>query len=283
MLPRTWLHFRIAPGRRLGLNALCFLSLAAALPAPLVAQEISNDWQFAASLYGWFPDIGGHTEFPVRGSDTIGVDIGTILDHLKMTAQGSFAIQKGPWGAFTDVVYLDVGASRTQTRDVSIDGHPLPAGVTAATHFDLKTTIWTLAGNYRVVASPVVTADLLAGARLAALEQTLEWQFSGNIGSITPPARAGSRNTSVHEWDAIVGVKGRFAFGSDRKWAVPYYLDVGTGDSDFTWQGVLGLSYGFHWGDVSLVWRYLSYDLKSNAAIADMNFSGPALGATFRW
>jgi len=78
-------------------------------------------------------------------------------------------------------------------------------------------------------------------------------------------------------------VKGRFAFGSDRKWAVPYYLDVGTGDSDFTWQGVLGLSYGFHWGDVSLVWRYLSYDLKSNAAIADMNFSGPALGATFRW
>jgi hypothetical protein len=37
-----------------------------------------------------------------------------------------------------------------------------------------------------------------------------------------------------------------------------------------------------HWGDVSLVWRYLSYDLKAGA-IADMNFSGPALGATFRW
>ena len=54
-------------------------------------------------------------------------------------------------------------------------------------------------------------------------------------------------------------------------------------DSDFTWQGVLGLSYGFHWGDVSLVWRSLSYDLKSNGTIADINFSGPALGATFRW
>ena len=71
--------------------------------------------------------------------------------------------------------------------------------------------------------------------------------------------------------------------GAEHKWVVPYYFDIGTGDSDVTWQAVLGLGYAFGWGDVDLVWCYLDYDLKSGGAIEDINFSGPALGAKFRW
>ena len=69
------------------------LTAAGLAAAPLHAQEISSDWQFGATIYGWFPDIGGHTEFPLGGGGDIDVDISTILDHLKMTAQGSFEIQ----------------------------------------------------------------------------------------------------------------------------------------------------------------------------------------------
>ena len=262
----------------------CWLLGVAGLAAPpLLAQDSADDWQFEVTIYGWLPDIGGHTELPVVGGGTIDVDVGTILDHLKMTGMGSFGFSKGRWGAFTDIIYLDVGESGSRTRNLSINGVPLPASVTAAVDFDLKSTIWTLAPSYRVVASGEATFDLLAGARLAHMEQELEWTFSGNFGPITPPPLTGSADESVDQWDGIVGGKGRTAFGASKRWAVPYYFDVGTGDSDLTWQAELGLTYGFGWGDIGVAWRYLDYDLESEGPIRELNFNGPALGAIFRW
>ncbi|HYN34668.1 MAG TPA: hypothetical protein VES40_18740 [Ilumatobacteraceae bacterium] len=64
---------------------------------------------------------------------------------------------------------------------------------------------------------------------------------------------------------------------------MPYYLDVGTGDSDLTWQGLLGLAYSFGWGDLGVTWQYMDYQMESGKAIDNVNFNGPALGATFRW
>ncbi|HEY6124628.1 MAG TPA: hypothetical protein VIV63_08260 [Steroidobacteraceae bacterium] len=259
------------------------MSLASLLPSNAPAQEISDDWQFAATIYGWFPDIGGDTSLPPGSSSSIDVDINAILDHLKMTAQGSFSIQKGRWGALTDVVYLDVGDSNSRTRNVEIGGVPLPASVTAAMDFDLKSVFLTLGATYRVTASEEATLDVLLGARLASLKPSLEWEFTGNFGPVTPPPLVGSLEESIEQWDAIVGVRGQFAFGADQKWVVPYHLDVGTGDSDLTWQAMVGLAYGFGWGDLGVAWRYLEYDVGSDGPITDINFSGPAIGATFRW
>jgi hypothetical protein len=262
--------------------ALGSMAFAALGSTSVLAQESSEEWEFAASIYGWFPDIGGHTNIPVGSSD-INVDVSTILDHLQMTVQGSFAFHKGSWGGFTDLVYLDIGETKSQTRTLEIGGQPLPASVTADLNFVLKSVFWTVGGSYRFVDEPGVTADFLVGARLASFEQSLDWQFSDNFGPITPPPITGSRNSSVNQWDAIIGVRGQFALGANGKWVVPYHLDVGTGDSDLTWQGVLGLGYAFGWGDLKAVWRYLDYDLGSGQPIRDMNFSGPAVGATFRW
>ena len=64
---------------------------------------------------------------------------------------------------------------------------------------------------------------------------------------------------------------------------MPYYLDVGTGDSDLTWQGIAGIGYAFGWGETVAAWRYLDYDLDSGSPVADINFSGPAIGVVFRW
>lgn len=258
------------------------LLVAALFPRALVAEEITDDWQFAASIYGWLPDIRGDTVFRASSISTIDVDISTILDHLKMTGQGAFQIQKGHWGAFTDLIYLNVGESRSQDRDLSIGGRPLPASVTTRVELDLKTTLWTLGGSYRVVATPGTSIDILLGARLADFQQTLDWEFTGNF-DVAPPPRTGSREESVSQWDAIVGTKGQFGLGENHNWVVPYYIDVGAGDSDLTWQAMLGLGYAFGWGDLTVAWRYLDYDLKSGSAITDLALNGPALGVTFRW
>lgn len=83
-------------------------------------------------------------------------------------------------GAFTDLVYFDVGDSHSGTRNLSINDVPLPASVTAAADFDLKSTIWTLAAIYRVAAGSEPTFDVLMGARLGHMEQNLDcdltWQ-----------------------------------------------------------------------------------------------------------
>ena len=258
------------------------LGIAALTSSPVLAQESADNWQFSASIYGWFPDIGGHTNLPV-GDTSIDVDIGTILDHLKMTAQGSFEVRKGRWGAYTDVVYLDVGETKNNTRNVEIGGVTLPATVSSSLEFDLKSTFWTLAGTWQLSDTTESSSELLVGARLASLDQKLNWQFTGDFGSVTPPPLTGSRSTSVDQWDVIVGARGQFNLGAGGKWAIPYHFDIGTGDSDLTWQAALGVSYAFGWGDVGLVWRYLDYDLGSGGAIEDINFSGPAVGAKFRW
>ena len=95
--------------------------------------------------------------------------------------------------------------------------------------------------------------------------------------------RTGTSEIKGTKTDGIVGVKGRFNFGENREWFVPYYLDVGTGQTDLTWQAVGGLGYAFNWGEVFAVWRYLDYNFKSSSRIEDVNFNGPALGVAFRW
>ena len=80
-----------------------------------------------------------------------------------------------------------------------------------------------------------------------------------------------------------MGVKGKTYLGAERKWYVPYYLDVGTGDNRSTWQGMVGVGYEYSWGSLLAAWRYTGFQMKSGSAIESMNFNGPLLGATFKW
>lgn len=258
-------------------------ALALSAPASSQTQMVSDPWQYSALVYVWLPDIGGKTTFPAGTGSSISVDASQIIDSLKFTFMGTFEAKKGRWGIFTDVVYLDVGSSKSQTRDLVIDGHPLPAGITADATLDLKGLVWTLAGTYNLVKDPGVTMDVLAGARLIDIKTTLDWQFSADLGSDSFPARTGTTEVKATKTDGIVGVKGRFNFGDNREWFVPYYFDIGTGQTDLTWQAVGGIGYSFKWGELFAVWRYLDYNFKSSSKIEDVNFNGPALGVAFHW
>ena len=78
-----------------------------------------------------------------------------------------------------------------------------------------------------------------------------------------------------------MGVRGRVNL--DDHWYLPYYADIGTGDSDSTWQALAGVGYTFKWGDVLLAYRYLDYNFKSDFLLKDATMKGPALGARFRF
>jgi hypothetical protein len=257
---------------------LTALVLAATLPIAAHAQ--AGDWKYEASIYGWFPSIGGSTSFPVTGTGpSLDIDAKQVIDALKFTFMGSFEARHGMWGVWTDLVYADFGASKQGSRDFTVDHQPV--GVDANLVLDVKSWIWTLAGTYRLVAAPDYTLDALGGLRYIDLSQTLSWSLSSSIPQL--PGQTGSATADISNWDAVVGIKGRALLGAERRWFIPYYLDIGTGQSKFTWQANAGVGYSFDWGSVVATWRYLDYEFKSDQVVQSANFNGPTIGVAFRW
>jgi len=137
----------------------------------------------------------------------------------------------------------------------------------------MKSWLWTVAGTYELAKTPENTTDLVFGARLLDIQQTLGLSLLGVGKSI---------EVTENFWDAIIGVKGAVYLGAEKKWFVPYYADIGTGQSDLTWQVNAGIGYRYNWGAVVASWRYLDYEF-SDSPIQSLNFNGPLIGATFVW
>ena len=266
------------------------IAVAAALvPAAASAQATSTDetgnWKFAAILYMYLPTIGGSLTVPFNsGGASMNVDAQTLLDNLDFAFMGTFDAHNGRFGVFTDLLYMDVSGDKSGTRVFSIGNRvPIPGDVTADLGLKLKGTVWTVAGEYRIANDSAWTVDALAGARLFDMKPTIDYSFTGNIGPLPVPGRSGSMSATMNNWDGIVGLKGQYRFGDRGEWSLPFYVDVGTGESDLTWQIAGGVGYAFSWGDVLAMWRYLDYNFKSGSPIQDINFNGPMLGARFRW
>jgi hypothetical protein len=266
-------------------------SLVAALPvlAFLVpgapAAQPADVWRYEASVYFFMSDVGGRVTFPPTGaSKDATVEIDEILENLKMGFMGSFEARRGRWGVFTDFAYMDVGNVQENSKALSIGNAGLPADVSARLSFDLKLWAWSLMGTHALVADRDFQLDLLAGTRVLDVRPKVDYSLSGNVGPIELPDRAGRREVKEQNWDLLVGVKGRAGFSSDGgKWFVPYYFDVGAGESKLTFQAMAGIGYGFGWGDLTVSWRYLEYQMKSGKPIEELTFNGPQVAASFRW
>lgn len=231
------------------------------------------DWQFAAMIYGWLLSVSGNLNYTLprdTGGGSVSVDADKVLDALQFTFMASFEARRGDWSVFTDVIYLDLAGD--ESKSVT-----LPRGrFSTVLDADLEITgwVWTLAGGYTVWRNDRSYLDLLAGARLLSIDTDLKLTGTG------PFERGRKVSSSVDVWDGVVGATGRVAL--DDRWFVPYYGDVGTGDSDLTWQVAGGVGYAFDWGEVMLLYRHLEYD-QGSGLIEDVSFSGGMLGVNFRF
>jgi hypothetical protein len=221
------------------------------------AQESDADdgWQFAIAPYLWGSDISGQTQ----GGLPIDVAIGDLLDNLEGVFMAAFEARKNKWLILADYIYLDVAASK------QVDPLPLPIDV------NLEGTVFHLAGGYNLYQEKS-RLDLIFGARNLDLDLGLSTVTTGPV----------SLSRSGNNLDAIIGVKGQLTFS--KRWYLPYYLDVGTGDSDLSWQATAGVSFrAAKWVDLALVYRHLEWEFDSDKLLQDISFSGPAFGAIFRF
>ncbi len=263
--------------------AACVLVLLTAMACSVQAQAGGNGvWHSTVTLYGYLPEVHGETVFPGGSTGpTFRIRQHTILENLNFAFMGRLAIRKGRWGGFADLFYADLGDRVSGTRRFTVPQIPVPADVTGDFRLDAKTTLLTLAGTYQLHSDPASSVRMLFGARMSDARQRLDWRLSSSLTG--PGARSGRSRVSQAQWDAVVGLSGRQRFGQGMHWFVPWYLDVGTGDSRFTGQALVGVGHAFSWGEVLAGWRYIDYRYKSHSLISRTRFSGPAIGVSWRF
>lgn len=273
-----------------GMVLLVSMTATAIFTAPAHAQAVApaNQWTFSITPYLWLPNINGTLKYsvpPGAGSPEVETGPNDYLENLQAVIMISGEARKDRWSVFTDLIYLGFSDEDSSVKSVNFGGSLVSTSVNVATSSSFRGTAWTLGTGYAVQTNQTVMLDIFGGLRYFSLEASTDWQLAAAItgpgGGQTFP-RTGSISEGADLWDGIVGVRGRVLLGSS-DWSIPYYLDVGAGSSNWTWQGMLGIAYSFKWGGVMLAYRNLYYDQNNDKLIQDLRFTGPALGLTFRF
>jgi hypothetical protein len=240
------------------------LLFAGTVPAAAAGAGSSDAAEVGLEVYLWGASIGGTT----AAGDPMDVPFKDLVKNLDLGFMSTFGVRKGRWVGLGDVIYLDLGDDIRTTANIV--GNPIEAGL------DLKLKGWVLnfGGGYRAVQTETFFLDVLVGARYLDLDTKLDF----NIGGLVVPF-----SESGHVWDGIVAVRGTADLAE--KWYLSYYLDVGTGGSDVTWQALGAVSYRFKKLDVRLGYRYLKWNFDEDDpggnTFGDLNFHGPYAGLVF--
>jgi len=264
---------------------------AAIFSAPAHAQAVAHadHWVFSITPYLWLPNINGTLKYSVPpgagGSPEVETGPNDYLENLQAVILISGEARRDRWSVFTDLIYLGFSDEESSVKSVNFGGSLVSSSVNVATSSSFRGTAWTLGTGYAVQTGQAVMLDIFGGMRYFSIEASTDWQLAvaitGPGGGQTFP-RTGSISAGADLWDGIIGVRGRVLLGSS-DWSIPYYLDVGAGSSNWTWQGMLGIAYSFKWGGVTLAYRNLYYDQNDDKLVQDLRFTGPALGLTFRF
>lgn len=244
------------------------------------AEPPETSWQFALTPYAWLPRVDAELRYETPGSGGTPVSMTDLLKHLDGALFLNGEARRGKWGLAADFVYCDFQKSGSNVTTVVGPGGVIEVPINTGTNTSLTGYMVSLAGNYSLVRQPDKTFDVLTGVRYTHIGTTLDWSFETAVGGL--PARSGSVGRGIDLWDGVAGFRGNVRFG-EGKWFLPYYLDAGAGTSKFTWQGMAGVGYAFGWGDLLLVYRYLSFEQGDTKPVERFWLAGPALGATFHF
>jgi hypothetical protein len=252
-----------------------------------------SGWTFDVAPYLWFANINTDVSFnlpPALGGTVTAspsVGFGDLVSHLNIVLMGTADARYDRFSVLTDFMYLSVGGTPTQFKAVNFPNHPaipIQAGVQSSQGFNLRTTIWTLAGGYTLAQGDWGNFDVIGGFRLLEVNERINYSLGltivGPRGNGATFGGIGSVSGSGDIWNGIGGFRGRVRVG-DAGLFIPYYFDVGAGGSNLTWQISSGLGYRVGPVDVSLTYRYLSFEQGSSAVVQHLDIKGPMLMANF--
>ena len=240
-----------------------------------------GSWHSSFTIYGWIPGIDAQLAVPVDTGTAVSKSNGDILNNLSGALMLSGDIRNGDWGFYGDVDWVNFSNEKGRFR--SIGGENIGGTATLNTSWDFKGGLATLAGIYSLMHGPSGYTDLVFGGRYLWVKTNLDWDFSlnGNGGGVNI-ANSGHVASNTHSSNAIIGLRGRWQSGNTG-WYVPYYLDVGAGDSDVTSIIDAGVGYAFDWADLAFDWRWVHYDQGNDSMVQKFDLSGPSISLTWHF
>lgn len=250
--------------------SLLFVSSLAHSQAPTVEAnpipQLSQKVTYTLTPYLWLPNymptLTGPrgNEAPSDSSQSLSAPLGYVAGGFMIAGE----VHKDRFGAVVDFF-------NGTMKDVKQDND---------TKWRLTQTLFTAAGTYTLHQDKQAYVDALAGIRVLSV-----------TGSMARDARfIDGGSFTLNSVDPIVGVKGRIRI-ADSSWFVPFYGDIGGGGkATLTWQANVGIGKAFGWGDVSLGYRMLGYNMEKDAFTktsgytkATMNMGAAVLSADFRF
>jgi len=212
-----------------------------------------NTWQNTlAPLYLWGQSLDG----TINGQGAQ-LDFSEAVEDLNGVATVHYEGAKGHWGLIADYSFVNIRPEGTA---------PGSPGVPVAV--DMENTIAEIAGLYRL--GPNNPWQLLAGVRRYDLDVDIV------VGNVTPVTIKKSFT------DFFIG--GRYVNQFGKKWSFLGRADIGAGDSDLVWYGLLAFDYRFNKTVSGLIgYRAIDYDVDESDFKYQMNHSGPLLALAFHW
>ncbi len=244
-----------------------------------------GQWHFEVSPYAWVPWIYVTSQLPPiagGGNPTTEIEPNQYLKYVKGGVLFDGSVRKGDWSVWTDLVFLNLQNSPTHEREIGLPGGNASLVVTRSIDLGFRAAIWTLAPTYTVMNNDVGTLDVLAGLRYTSVRVSLAYEFTVPMFPAIMP-RGGGFWPTTDSTEGIIGVKGALRLSHDGKWFAPYEADIGDGNENWSYNGYVGVGYHFHWGDLGLGVRNLTYNLSDRPILEKARLTGPVLGASFRW
>ncbi len=236
-----------------------------------VAADPADEWTGRATLYLWAAGISGETS----GGGELEMGFDQLIEHLNFALMGAFEARHQRWAFGADLLYLNVSLDDGGTVPLSVaSGDGIDLDVSA----DAKTKGWAVTPRaaYNLLDTNRFRLDALLGVRYLNLDADLDLGLQAG--------RFGTRRriaASVVTWDVITGAKGRVKLGDG--WSLPYYADIGAGDSELTWQLGGGIAYSMSQVDLALWYRHMAWELYDGDALSRVSFNGPMLSASWRF
>lgn len=247
--------------------AAAWIILGVMMCPTAVAAE--SDWGADFGIYGWLPIIEVENEAGHKSKITRD----DLLDNIDLFGFSFVRLHKGKWSFHTDFVYFNV----SKQEDVPLFGKiPDLAELDKA---GMQAWVIRPAIGFEIHRSDKQFVELYAGARYLWIEADLKFDLNPTL----PELPSGSRKASPSEsnWDGIVGVRGSYDLTDN--WFIPYSVNAGTGESDFTLDALAGVGYRFRNVNAVAGWRYLYFDIGSDTAIKELSANGPFAGVVFDW
>jgi opacity protein-like surface antigen len=235
--------------------------LLAATAGPALAQD--GNWTFDLSAYVWFNDTTVTSDTPLGEVEST-LSFSDAIKDLEFAFMGTAEARNGPWSVIGDLLYFKLA-----------DTASTPAGlVFSEVEAESKITVVSSYLTYRVYDDANLAVDLGGGFR--AFWTSVDTTFIGG------GAPTESFNKDKDWIDPIIAARVRMDF--DDNWFGTLMVDAGGLDDTRTWQALATVGYRVNesWA-IKGGYRYMKAEWDTDFGESSLEFSGPILGATYRF